>query len=64
MDMDAPPEVASECVPDGLKGLSAFALPKLLRFVLRAGLGERMVDYDQDNSQYRAMWDLVQEWQM
>ena len=47
-----PPEVEVELtkVPPCFAGLSAFALPRVLRFALRGGLGGRLVDLDQVNS--------------
>ena len=52
-----PPELAHETVPSQWRGLSAFGLPKILRFGLRCGFGDRMKDYDQVNAHFVSALD-------
>ena len=56
-----PTEVADEPVARGLKGLSAFQVPRLIRWILRGKLSSRLRDYDMVNSQAYGIWDVITE---
>ena len=57
-----PEEVAHESGVDvGMRGLSAFGLPSVLRNGLRCGFGKDMLDYDQVNSHFAAAGEIATE---
>jgi hypothetical protein len=53
-------ELAHEKRVDGsLRGLSVFALPKLVRYVVRSGFGPHLIQCDFVNSHLRVIWEAL-----